>query len=377
MSKISSNINQIVASSIADLITNYNIDPIFLKKSIECSIENIQYFFLKKCTECSIEEIEVFYEINKVNINIYFDYCQLFNKLCISRRLNVLQWICSVRNTDLINEELKYDNHVAFRTACKNNYIEIVAFLQSINSKYKIITENNVIVEYWVENDINLCVFYNTPKGLELKTMLNTQEICIDNIDELLEKINNLKIDDMDKSTCSKYGETISDNKLRKSSVSKNIVISLENIGIINKLAWPAHHTTLDIHSNFQCIKYPVGGKFEWHVDMPQFDKHNFTFLIYPPQSVVGGEIVVKSLPTNKKITMSKYLWKIVMFPTGILHRSKEIISGTKTVLKGTAYVRNLPKEFIKTCVLKKEESSSSEELCDCSSSWNGENEDW
>lgn len=367
MSKISSNINQIVASSIAELL-NYNILDIFLIK----------------CIDYSIKDIEEFYEINKVNINMYFDYRQLFNKLCILRRLNVFKWICSVRDKDLINEELKYNNHIAFRTACKNNYIEFVTFLQSINSKYKIITENNVITEYWVENDINLCVFYNTPEGLELKTMLNTQEICINNIDELLEKINNLKIDDMDKSTCSKYGETISDNKLRKSSVSKNIVISLENIGIINKLAWPAHNTTLDIHSDFQCIKYPVGGKFEWHVDMPQFDKHNFTFLIYPPQSVVGGELVVKSLPKNKKIAMSKYLWKIVMFPTEILHRSKEIISGTKTVLKGTAYVHNLPKEFEKpfvlkkkTFVLKKEESSSSGSLCDCSSNWNGEEEDW
>lgn len=363
------------------------------------AIVEIYQQFLTMCIESNIVDIKTFYEANKSKINILYYDNKLIKILCAQGKLDILQWLYTIDNKikfkiddviltrvngkydvlkwifsvckDLI-PLLKYNNHSAFRTACKNNYIDIARFLQSINSKYNILVDNNVITEYWVTNDINLCVFYKTPGGLELKTLLNTQEIKIKNVDKLLEKINSLEMSNMTKSTYSKYGKTISDINLRNSVVSENIEILLENTDIIKQLVWGTDETTIDIHNNFNCIKYPVGGKFEWHNDIPQFINHNYTFLIYPPQSIEGGELVIKSSHTDKKIKkikMSEHLWKIVMFPTGVLHASKEIISGTKITLKGTAFVKEKIKVFYK-------DSDSSEEAVDFSVS-NAFDEDW
>lgn len=268
--------------------------------------------------------------------------------VCENGNCDILKWIYSIQKEEFAN--LNYENHRAFRTACKNNFIEVATFLQLINPKYKMIIEDNVITEYWVENDINLCVFYDTPTGLELKTLLNTQEIRIQNIDELLEKINNLNTNEMKPSThskTSKYAERLLNKNVRNSAVSDEIIISLKNIDVIKQLAWPNTEILIDIYNEFNCIKYPVGGKFEWHKDSQLFSKHNYTILIYPPQSIVGGELVVKTSTSNKKIKVSDHLWKIIMLPIGATHCSKEVISGTKTTLKGKAFVREHTKIYV------------------------------
>lgn len=341
------------------------------------SIYNINQQFFTKCMESNIVDIIAFFEVNKLQINIHLQDDELIKSLCIIGKLAILQWLYSINNEikfklDVIIEtctsgkcdvlkwiysiqkeefaNLEYNNHYAFRTACKNNFIEVATFLQSINPKYKMIMDNNVITEYWVENDINLCVFYDTPTGLELKTLLNTQEIRIQNIDKLLEQINSLDSDKMKDSTyskSSKYAERLLNKNVRNSVVSDEIMIYIKNIDVIKQLAWPNTETLIDIYSEFNCIKYPVGGKFEWHKDSQLFSKHNYTILIYPPQSIVGGELVVKTSTSNKKIKVSDHLWKIIMLPIGATHCSKEIISGTKTTLKGKAFVREHKKIYV------------------------------
>ena len=363
------------------------------------SIYYINQQFFTKCMESNIEDIIAFYEVNKLQMNINLRDDKLIKNLCVVGHLAILQWLYSINNEirfklDVIIEtctngkcdvlkwiysiqkeefaNLEYNNHYAFRTACKNNFIEVATFLQLINPKYKMIIEDNVITEYWVENDINLCVFYDTPTGLELKTLLNTQEIRILNIDKLLEQINNLNSDKMKDSTYSKHGETLCDKNLRNSLVSDEITVSVENIDVIKHLIWPSTEMIIDIHAKFSCIKYSVGGKFDWHKDSQQFAEHNYTFLIYPPQSITGGELVVKSSTTNKKIKMSSHLWKIVMLPIGASHCSKEIITGTKITLKGTAFVREKEK------LLNKYYDSGSESEVDCSTYYGGnELDDW
>ena len=348
-----------------------------IKMSRDKSTYYINQQFFAKCIESNIEDIIAFYEVNKPQININSQDDELIKTLCVGGNLvilqllysidkeiqfkldvivqtcingkcDVLKWIYSIQKEEFAN--LEYNNHYAFRTACKNNFIDVAIFLQSINSKYKMITENKVVIEHWVENDINLCVFYDTPWGLELKTLLNTQDIRIQNIDKLLEKINNLNTDEMKFSThskTSKRAERLLDKNVRNSTVSDEIIIFLDGTDVIKQLAWPNTDVLIDIYNEFNCIKYPVGGKFEWHKDTQLFSKHNYTILIYPPQSIVGGELVVKTSTSNKKIKVSEHLWKIIMLPIGATHCSKEVITGTKTTLKGKAFVREHTKVYV------------------------------
>lgn len=316
---------------------------------------------------CSNGELQQNNSILDYNDKINFKIEDIVS-ICTNGNYDMLKHIYSIQPNILLN--LEYDNHSAFRSACKNNHNDIVTFLQSINPQYRTIIENNIITDFWMENDINLCIFYDTPGGLEVKTLMNTQQIRIKNINELINKINNIDINEMKDSTYSKHDKTFCDKNIRNSVVSSNFIIEFDNIDVIKQLAWNDKDMIINIHNKFDCIKYSVGGKFDWHRDNQQFSEHNYTFIIYPPQSVIGGEILVKTSSTNKKIKMSDHLWKIVMFPLGTSHCSKEIIKGTKIALKGTAFVREKEK------LLSNYYDSGSESEVDCSIR-NYNDDDW
>jgi hypothetical protein len=336
----------------------------FLTKYKDCDDE----FILKDlCIKDNLPMLQWFYST---------DHTLRFKKeeiifLCEQGKIDTIKWIYSVQKEAF--ENLNFENHRAFRNACKNNHLSMGTFLQSIDSRYKMTIEDNSIKEYWVENDINLCVFYDTPTGLEVKTLLNTQELRIEKSDELLKKISSIDIEDMKSSTYSKCGSTMFDKEIRDSYVFEKIKISLENTDLIKQLAWGSKEMILVVGDYFDCIKYSVGGKFDWHRDSQQFEEHNYTVLIYPPQSITGGELIVKSSTNNKKIKMSEHLWKIVMMPLGASHCSKEVITGTKITLKGTGYVRE------KENTLKRYYDSGSEQELDGSGyrMWCSGDDDW
>jgi hypothetical protein len=144
------------------------------------------------------------------------------------------------------------------------------------------------------------------------------------------------------------------DYNIRKSSISKNkIEIILEHIEELYKLAWiDTKDVSIKIYKMYDYIRYNIGGKFINHVDNQQYIQHNYSIILYPPQDIEGGELIVyHNVPENEDkksiIKMGKNIWTFVMFPTGVIHNSNAVLKGEKSLLKTQGYV--LDKYYKKT----------------------------
>jgi len=80
------------------------------------------------------------------------------------------------------------------------------------------------------------------------------------------------------------------------------------------------------------------------HEDKETRHRHTYTACIYPPQDVVGGELVV--FDNNKKILatyqMPKDNWLIIVMPIYLKHKSKPVTSGIKYLFKGEGYITHV-----------------------------------
>lgn len=173
------------------------------------------------------------------------------------------------------------------------------------------------------------CVFFEsaspTDNKVDSRTDYDLPESYL-NCDEITKQINLIKPNDMHESTCSVSGAHSVDKNTRDSSTA--------NENVIVNLRFHSKYKNFIVYVNFEYICYDKGGHFDEHVDLPQSEKHNYTVLVYPPQEVEGGELVIGKYV----VTPNKDSWKVVVFPLNVTHKSNPVISGTKQVLKGKGY---------------------------------------
>lgn len=138
----------------------------------------------------------------------------------------------------------------------------------------------------------------------------------------------------------SDYGVTSNDESYTRDAVRRTTNLSVRNSKISKETISIEMVTNLpiDISDNFEYLEYTTGGHFKVHTDRQRFDSHNVTVLLYPPQTVSGGDLIIYDSYEieRKRIAMPSTEWKCVIIPIGVRHSSSEIISGTKTVFKGT-----------------------------------------
>jgi len=152
-----------------------------------------------------------------------------------------------------------------------------------------------------------------------------TPIINILNFDELHDQIKKAE-ENMKQSTFKTTDDDIrQENMTIRNSKISDIPIKM----FINVLS---DHITY-VHDIFEYITYDIGGHFVEHVDyereLPDGKKSNCTFLIYPPQTVVGGELIIKDKLNNVyTIKPLSDEWIIVIFKCDLLHSSKPVTSG-------------------------------------------------
>ena len=83
-----------------------------------------------------------------------------------------------IENNDYVNLDYvleQFNNH-GFRTACKNNYVEIAKYLCKIKSNYRIEIKNNIIMNYYIDDN-----YYNNDndnnKKPELKKLKKLKKL--------------------------------------------------------------------------------------------------------------------------------------------------------------------------------------------------------
>jgi len=136
------------------------------------------------------------------------------------------------------------------------------------------------------------------------------------------------------------------DDNIRGSSILQTkIEIILENIEELYKLAWiDTKDISIKIYKMYDYIRYNIGGKFINHIDNQQYIQHNYSIILYPPQDIEGGELIVyHTVPENEDkksiIKMDKNIWTFIMFPTGVIHNSNTVLKGEKSLLKTQGYI--------------------------------------
>jgi len=125
---------------------------------------------------------------------------------------------------------------------------------------------------------------------------------------------------------CSTSGRCI-DLSVRSSKISKNTI----KINLLMDNQPP----DISFSGEYEYIKYSKGGFFATHVDRKRTDNHVYTVLIYPPQSIVGGELILYLFGRELIITPDKNKYVCVIFPIKIEHESRVVLEGEKIVIKG------------------------------------------
>lgn len=138
-----------------------------------------------------------------------------------------------------------------------------------------------------------------------------------------------------------KHGDRRIDECTRLSKLSQStFFFDIEPSQVLNDE--PASH--VEVFPEFEFLKYPVKGHFvehndcqrPIHVERPGYRvKHNHTVCIYPPQSVVGGELVFKMSSGDVVVPMPKDNWLVLIFQIDLSHLSKSVKSGEKVLFKG------------------------------------------
>jgi hypothetical protein len=124
--------------------------------------------------------------------------------------------------------------------------------------------------------------------------------------------------------------QRIVDTSVRSAEISNK----LYDFGAITVSGLP-DGKTMTIDSNFEFLRYSPGDHFAPHTDRTRSSDHSHTICMYPPQNVVGGELILEANKTTNH-AMSPDAWIVVIFPTDMTHSSQPIVQGTKYVFKGT-----------------------------------------
>lgn len=91
--------------------------------------------------------------------------------------------------------------------------------------------------------------------------------------------------------------------------------------------------------SEFQYVRYPIGGKFEWHHDEVQkFDRNNrlrgltFSLNLSNESEYEGGNLEIK-LSKNKVISLNRKKGSYIIFPSFLTHRVNTVQSGIREAI--------------------------------------------
>lgn len=325
--------------------------------------------FLDKCLHESFESANNYY----VDHQHAIDICdgRLLDELCKNNCIDIIKWLYNMDNTIINNvcflysdinslkilyelnnnmfvQILKELNHFYFRRACEKNYIGHANLFKDIMEKngkvqYNFIIDNDKIIDFWVTGDIDINIFrFDELTNLSHIYEPDIQYINICNEYEILEKIQSIALLD---STCNISNKQIVNKMIRNSKTSaEKININIKNIQHIKKYFDQCSEFCVD--DKFDYVEYNVGEKFDFHVDSSQpfvinntLKKSNYTVLLYPPQNIIGGELVIKTNNFQSLIKMHTHKWTIVFLPINVIHSSLKIVSGFKKTFKGCAYI--------------------------------------
>ncbi len=163
----------------------------------------------------------------------------------------------------------------------------------------------------------------------------------IHNLKSVIYQINEIKKEMLIKSTCTDNSIIIVDDSKRMSFTSKKLInIDVLSIVFNNEKNNSKTNDFITINPNFEYIEYKQGGFFAEHTDKDK-PNANATVLIYPPQTIEGGELCLNlgGYKVIETINPHSDKWLVVVFPNLMAHESKIVKSGLKIVLKGTAYI--------------------------------------
>jgi len=282
-------------------------------------------------------------------------------KQCISMdSISLLQWFYNLDSRFFMDLIDKSDD--LFLLMCKNDAIKCVNFIKTLNKEYNVEVKDNKIIDKWKNNDVLFYIFHETAEeksNYSNVTYTSSEEwnlrqiLKIDNEQYLLEKLSSVKDDDFEPSSCGIFEKTTVDLSKRNSLHCKyQINAKINNFAqLITKLSefdeFPLKNSKCVPDDLFDFIKYNPGGKFDMHFDSKKSTYHSHTLLLFPPQKIDGGELVVKygfdsswsDKRVNKIIKPHEHLWTVVLFPIGVLHASNPVLNGEKITLKGTACI--------------------------------------
>jgi len=184
----------------------------------------------------------------------------------------------------------------------------------------------------------------------------------------------------MTKSTVGYRGDDIINEDVRRSSVIKDIRITVQLFHECHKTLEeqikkiiPIYFRGYNFYSVLQCdhanqkknsenrkwdlVIYTEEDKFVKHTDGKDNDQHHATLLLFPPSDInhfTGGELVFyQSGQQIAKIEPNHFpQWTLVAFPTNVEHECLPILSGVRYVFKSKLH---LPKDFIDLYEIKKD----------------------
>ena len=342
----------------------------------------------------SLENIKKYYDINKKQIDVkYQDYKIITDSISYERK-DVIMWLSTfIELHKLLNYETYikqciftdnivllhwfYDYDKSFLTklinesddlflsVCENNAIKCWDLIKTIKTDYRIEIKENKIVDKWKTNDVLFYIFHETAQeksSYSNITFVSSEDwnfrqiLRIHDEENLTKKLNTITDDQFMPSTCGVFDKTTINSAKRSSKHCKyQICAKIDNFDeLIKKLSildtFPLKKSTCILDEHFDYIKYDLGDKFDMHFDSKKNINHNHTLLLFPPQKIEGGELIVKygfnddwgNKQVEKIIKPHEHLWTLVLFPIGVFHASNSVLCGQKTTLKGTAFINNI-----------------------------------
>lgn len=78
-------------------------------------------------------------------------------------------------------------------------------------------------------------------------------------------------------------------------------------------------------------IAYRGGGHFSWHTDSKDNARHTVTMILYPPQTIRGGTLVVRWRSEGQcRYKPHPTKWRAVFVPLGVEHMVTRLVSGLR-----------------------------------------------
>ncbi len=101
------------------------------------------------CDGGNLSIVKLVYESNPHISNAYYDYEKYFINACGLGHLEVAQWILElVKDWSHTKINISADNDKAINMAFSSGHTEVVKFLAEINPKYKLVFENDKLIDY-------------------------------------------------------------------------------------------------------------------------------------------------------------------------------------------------------------------------------------